>query len=471
MRAVIVGAGISGLSVAFRLQQLVPQAQITILESDSRPGGTAWTLREDGFTLEIGPNGFLDSKAFTLQLAKEVGLESRLQAASEAASKNRFLFHRNKLQVLPSGLASLLFSPLLSWRGKLSLFLERFRGKNPLPDGRDSDGEIDESIDAFTRRHTSSEFAEVFADALVTGIFAGDPKRLSLRSCFPRLAELERTHGSVLKGLAQAAKERRQQAKERGERPRRGSQLWSVRDGLRTLVETLSEQLRNPPVFGVGVRRIEKTESEWFVLGDGAKTWPADVVVLTCPAHRQAAMVGDLDQSLADEIAAIPYNRVVVVGLGYRQQDLSRPLDGFGYIASQSTRRDLLGAQWCSSIFPNRAPPGAALIRALAGGWQRPEIADWDDEELLQAARVELRQTMGIAAAPIYQRIIRWPRAIPQYHVGHLARLQHIERHLEKQPGLYLGGNAYRGVALNDCTEQGMLLARRIADECVRRKQ
>ncbi|MCI0377530.1 MAG: protoporphyrinogen oxidase [Gemmataceae bacterium] len=471
MRAVIVGAGVSGLSVAFRLQQLVPQADITVLESDSRPGGTVWTLREDGFTLEIGPNGFLDSKQATLQLSKDVGLENRLLAAGEATRKNRFLYHRNKLQQLPGGIASLLFSPLLSWRGKLSLFLERFRGHNPLPVGHGPDGEADESIDAFARRRTGPEIAELLADALVTGIYAGDPKLLSMPACFPRIAELERTYGSVVRGFQLTAKERRQEAETRGETPRRGTQLWSFREGLRLLVETLAARLLKPPALGVDVGKIEKAGAEWTVYGDGAQRWRADAVVLTCPAHRQAAMVADVDPALADEIAAIPYNRVVVVGLGYRQQELPRPLDGFGYIAPENARRDLLGAQWCSSIFPDRAPPGAVLIRALAGGWQRPEIADWDDERLLQSACVELRQTMGIAAAPIYHRIIRWPRAIPQYHVGHLARLRRIERHLEEQPGLYLGGNAYRGVALNDCTEQGMLLARRIADEFARRKQ
>jgi len=216
----------------------------------------------------------------------------------------------------------------------------------------------------------------------------------------------------------------------------------------------------------VSVRRIEchgdRARPLWTLRSEGKDHWEADVLVLTCPAHQQAGLVADVDASLADEIAAIPYNRVAVLGLGYRRGDVPLSLDGFGFIAPQNTRRDLLGVQWCSSIFPGRAPAGAVLLRAMCGGWHRAAMVGWDDERLLAAIRAELNLSMGIKAAPIFQKIIRWDRAIPQYHVGHLERLGRIDTHLTRHPGLYLGGNAYRGVALNDCTEQGEVLAGRI---------
>src|SRR6516165_2369448 len=198
-RIVIVGAGISGLSLAYRLQQLGPQLDITLLEERDRPGGTVWTDRRDGFQVETGPNGFLDNKPNTLELCRELGMEDRLIAASPEAGKNRYLFLDGRLWVLPASLAAFLTSNLLSLRGKVAFFRERFR--RPRRNGQD------ESIADFARRRAGSE-AELFADALVTGITAGDPALLSLRACFPRLAKLEDKYGSVLKGLAQSARER-----------------------------------------------------------------------------------------------------------------------------------------------------------------------------------------------------------------------------------------------------------------------
>src|SRR5205807_2199725 len=162
---------------------------------------------------------------------------------------------------------------------------------------------------------------------------------------------------------------------------------------------------------------------------------------------------------LAEAISAIAYNRIAVVALGFRLADVPMPLDGFGYIAPQNTRRDLLGVQWCSSIYPGRAPDDCVLLRAMSGGWHRADIVDWDDARLLQALRAELKLAMKIDAAPVFHKIIRWDKAIPQYHLGHLDRVAQIDSRLKQHPGLFLGGNAYRGVALNDCTEQGVKIA------------
>ena len=451
---VIVGGGVSGLSVAYRLQQRLPTAAIVLVEAKDRPGGAAWTVREQGFTIEIGPNGFLDTKPTTVRLCRDLGLGDRLLAASEAAGKNRYLFIDGQLKPLPGSLGAFLKTDLLSWRGKWNLFLERWRFARK--------EKIDESIDAFARRRTCKEIADRFADALVTGIYAGDPKLLSLPACFPRLAAFEREQGSVITGFAAAARQRRLDAMARGENPRRAGQMWSFQDGLRVLIETLAAQLRRPPILGLAIRALSKDGSGWLVRGEGADRWRADAVVLACPAYLQAALLADVDSHLADRLAAIPYNRVAVVALGYRRADVPTKMDGFGFIAPQATRRDLLGVQWCSSIFPGRAPEGSVLLRALCGGWQRPEIVGWDDDRLLAAVRAELRLAQGISAPPIFHKIIRWNRAIPQYHVGHLDRVAWIDQRLSQHPGLYLGGNAFRGVALNDCTEQGEVLAEKI---------
>ena len=454
---VIVGAGISGLAIAYRLQQTCPSAVITVLEEKQRPGGAVWTERQEDFRVEIGPNGFLDTKPFTLNLCRDLGLHNQLVPASEQSGRNRYLFWNGRLEPLPRSLLSFLTSPLLSWKGKLRLLSERFVRRSEIG--------LDESIDAFVWRRAGKEAAEVLADALVTGIYAGDPRVLSLAACFPRLAAMEKESGSIIAGFLQSARQRRVDATRTGKKSPAG-RMWSFPDGLRLLIETLRDRLSRPPVCGIKVCRLERNSESslppWLVRGEGKDNWPADAVVLTCPAYRQAEILGEVDPELAGRIGSIAYNRLAVVALGYRKDDVHKLLDGFGFIAPQRMKRDILGVQWCSSIFPERAPAGIALLRAMCGGWNRPEIADWDDERLIHAVRAELRLTMGITSEPVFHRIIRWDRAIPQYRLGHLQLVAWIEERAQRYPGIFLAGNAYHGVALNDCTEQAELLAPRI---------
>jgi protoporphyrinogen/coproporphyrinogen III oxidase len=448
-RIVIVGGGISGLTLAYRLEQRLPAAEVVVLEQQTHLGGKIDTLQRDGFRVEAGPNGFLDTNPVTVDLCRELGLGDRLTAASEAAGQNRYILLNGRLRLLPGGMGSFLASGVLSWRGKLNLLAERFR-----PPRR---GDADESIDAFVRRRAGAEVAETLADAFVTGIYAGDPKLLSVGAAFPRLVRMEREHGSIRNGFVAAARKRRAEATARTGR------MWSFREGLSLLIETLREQLRTPPVVGVAVQSVRRSqEGRWQVRAEGRDAWTADAVALTCPAYQQAAVLADEDAELALMIDAVPYNRVAVVALGYRQSDIPMSLEGFGYLSPQRERRDVLGVQWCSSIFPGRSPEGAILLRALCGGWNRPEIVDWDDERLLTAVRGELRQAMGVEAAAVFHQVVRWDKAIPQYHLGHLERVARIEERAARHPGLYLGGNAYRGVALNDCVQQAGVLAARI---------
>jgi oxygen-dependent protoporphyrinogen oxidase len=246
------------------------------------------------------------------------------------------------------------------------------------------------------------------------------------------------------------------------------------------LIETLRDQLNGPLICCVKVRRLEKVTNEpftthhsslathaspltnWIVHGEGRDCWPADAVVLACPAYDQAVILADIDLELARRVESIAYNKLAVVALGYRQSDVPFSLDGFGFIAPERTRRDILGVQWCSSIFPQRAPAGMVLLRAMCGGWNRPDVVSWDDNRLIQAVRAELRLSMSITAEPAFHSIIRWDKAIPQYRLGHLDQVTWIENRASQYPGLFLAGNAYHGVALNDCVEQADILAERV---------
>jgi oxygen-dependent protoporphyrinogen oxidase len=475
-QVVIVGAGISGLATGFRLQQTCRTANITVLEQSARPGGTIWTERQDGFQVEIGPNGLLDNKPFALQLCHDLGLGDHLVPASETSGRNRYLFWQGKLQLLPRSLRTFLTTPLLSWRGKVRLLAERWIRRASIP--------ADESIDAFVRRRGGSEAAEVLADALVTGIYAGDPRLLSLPACFPRLAAFEREYSSVIRGLSKAARLKRGQSDSRT--PGTTGQMWSLPQGLRFLIETLRDRLSSPPICGAKVCRLEKASENsvvvgspdpatgwhgretvpqqggWIVQGECRDRWRADAIVLACPAHEQSAILRQLDPNLADPVGSIAYNRLAVVALGYRRADFPGALDGFGFIVPQRLKRDILGVQWCSSIFPQRAPDEMILLRAMCGGWNRPDMVDWDDQRLTQAVRAELQIAMRITAEPAFRSIIRWDRAIPQYHLGHVDLVAKIEKQAEQYPGLFLAGNAYHGVSLNDCIEQAEKLAMRI---------
>jgi oxygen-dependent protoporphyrinogen oxidase len=455
-RIVIVGGGLSGLSLAYRLEQRWAALEAVVLEQQTSVGGTISTLERDGFRIEAGPNGFLDTNPATRDLCLELGLADRLIPASEESSRNRFVLLGGHLHRLPNSFLSFLTTDVVSWTAKLNVLVERFRPRRV--------SAADESIDSFVRRRVGNELATTLADAFVTGIFAGDPKLLSVQAALPRLAAFERDHGSILRGMAAARRQRKADAPPvTGASTQRAGQMWSFREGLQVLVATLRQRLRGPVLSGVQVRRVQRQPEGWRVSGEGQEGWSADAVALTCPAWRQAELLADVDGELAAQVGSIPYNRVAVVALGYPAAAVPHRLDGFGYLSPQRERRDVLGVQWCSSIFPGRAPSGQVLLRALCGGWNRPEIVDWPDDHLLAAVRAELGQVLRIEAAPSLHQIVRWERAIPQYHVGHLDRVAWIEDRLLAHPGLYLGGNAYRGVAMNDCVEQAGRLAERIS--------
>lgn len=451
----VVGGGLSGLCIAYRLKQFAPSASVSVLEPRERPGGNIGTEVHRGFRVECGPNGYLDRTPAVPDLVRELGLDPL--AASEGSRKNRFVFLRGKLRKLPGGPFGLLTTSLLSLRGKWQLLTEPWR-KTPPPGG-------DESVRDFVARRAGVEAADVFADALVTGIHGGDPALLSVASAFPRLPVMEREAGSIVRGFFRASKKRKAEAAERGEPPPGPMKMWSFRDGLQTLTDALAGALGDAVKCGFAARSLAESASvsQWTVYGDHAKARSADAVVLACPSYEQAAILEELNPELAAEVGAIPYNRIAVVALGYRELDCPNRPDGFGYIAPQNTRRDVLGVQWCSSIFPDRAPPGCVLWRALVGGVHRAEQVDWDDSRLGRAVHAEVKLAMGVTGEPIFRRVVRWPAAIPQYVIGHAERVARIEALAARHSGLFLAGNAYKGVAMADCVEQGTAVAAQVA--------
>jgi oxygen-dependent protoporphyrinogen oxidase len=279
-------------------------------------------------------------------------------------------------------------------------------------------------------------------------------------AAFPRLPLFEREYGGVLKGFVRAAKDRKQAALDRGEQPA-PQRMWSFPEGLQVLIDTLTEKLGSVVRSGKSVIGLSARGDGWLAECDGEQ-FPADVVILTTPADHQVKLMAPLDSRLGELVGGIRYAAVNVAVVGYRESDAPVRPDGFGYIAPQNTRRDVLGVQWCSSIFPDRAPPGHVLWRALCGGVNRPDVAALAADELLKVVHRELTITMGVTGEPVFTRVVRWPRAIPQYELGHPARVAEIMTLAARHPGLILGGNAYHGVAINDCCEQAEAITRRV---------
>ncbi|MEK9172827.1 MAG: protoporphyrinogen oxidase [Nitrospirota bacterium] len=459
---VVVGGGIAGLSAAYALSQSDgPPVACTLVEADSRLGGKILTEQADGFVIEGGPDSFLSQKPWGIELCRKLGLEDRLIGTSQKHRKT-FVYSKGRLHELPEGLAMglptrlgpFLRSGLLSWPGKLRLGAEIF-----VPRRRE---ESDESLGGFFRRRLGREALERIIEPLMTGIYAGDADQLSIRATFPRFPDMEREHGSLVRSMLGAR--RRRPALGMGERAR-WTPFVTLQGGLSELVQALTGRLSAVKVrLGRRVTAVRScgTAQGYEVLVDGASPLKADAVVLATPAFGAAGLLEPLDATVAGMLGAIPYASTATVTLGFRREGFSHDLDGYGFVIPRIEGRALLASTWSSSKWDHRAPDGSVLIRAYLGGAGREAALERSDQELVELARADLRHVMGVTEEPVMARVFRWPRAMPQYLVGHLDRLAAIEERLARLPGVFVAGAAYRGVGIPDCIRDGLGSAERV---------
>jgi oxygen-dependent protoporphyrinogen oxidase len=448
MKTVIVGAGISGLATAHALLQRQPQLELVILEATERVGGKIWTDKShDGFVCESGVNAFLDNKPMTLALSRSLHLTP---VPSSDAARHRFVYSQQRLQALPTTPPSFLTSNLLSLKGRLRVMIEPL-----LPRGQDTD----ESLAAFARRRLGREAFERLIDPMASGVYAGNPHELSLKSCFPRIHEVEQQYRSLILGLIRLQLKARRQG--RGDTPTAGpgGRLTSFRDGMSSLPLALAHALGPRLRLATGVQSISHEGERYILHLSQGGTEEAERVILTSPAHAQAKMLHDLLPELSHELNAIPYPPVAVCCLGFRRDKIRHDLNGFGFLIPSREGRNILGTLWDSSLFPQRAPEGYVLLRSMVGGAQRPDLALLPEAALIDAVHSDLRQIMGVQGAADFVRVYRHEQAIPQYVVGHGQRLQSIASLLQPHPHLILSGNAFKGVALNDCVANAHALA------------
>ncbi|HVL69839.1 MAG TPA: protoporphyrinogen oxidase [Vicinamibacterales bacterium] len=449
-RIVIAGGGIAGLATAWNVRRRDPSAEIVVLERASRAGGNIRTEVVEGYACEWGPDGFLDNAPATLRLVRELGLEGRLQPSNDAA-RRRFVYLQGRLHEVPTSFGAFLRSRLLSTRGKLRLLCEPF-GRKP-PGG-------DESIFDFAARRIGAEAASVLVDSMVSGVFAGDARSLSLRACFPRMWELERDYGSLVRAMIAT---RRQRTRDDAAGAPAG-RLTSFTGGMSDLVDALTRQLGDVVRLSTPVLSLRSAASGGWHVGTPRGGLDADAVVLAGPASEAAAVLAPVDVPLATDLEAIPAAPLAVVCLGFDERAVG-PLDGFGFLVPRSEKIRVLGALWETSIYPNRAPGGKALMRVMIGGAVDPLAAFLSDDVLVCIARENLQRTMGLVAVPEFVKVIKHRRGIPQYGGGHVARLERIAARLAQHPGLFLAGNSYRGVSINSCIAEADTLADTILRE------
>jgi oxygen-dependent protoporphyrinogen oxidase len=454
-RIAIVGGGVAGLAVAHALEQRGSRergASVVVLERSQRPGGNLRSERTEGYLCEWGANGFLDSVPETLELVRDLGLEPRLLRAHPRAQK-RFVFRNGRLHALPAGPVAFLASGLLSWRGKLRILGEPFARRRPEDE--------DETIHAFAARRIGDEAAAMLIGPMVSGVFGGDARRLSLRACFPKMWQMETDHG----GLFRALFAKRRALRRGGTVGAPAGRLTSFEGGVEELVAALAERLRASLRTGCGVGAVTRSQDGFRVALEDGSSLQADAVVLAAPTGASARIAEALDPELSRELHAIPSAPIAVVALGYDAARMTHPLDGFGFLVPRGEGPRLLGVLWDSSLYPNRAPEGRVLLRAMVGGAQDPEAAGLGDAALLELVRSDLRLTMGLEREPAMVRIVRHPVGIPQYTVGHRARLERIDARLARHPGLHVAGNGYRGVAINSCAAEAGPLAERLLQD------
>ena len=438
MKIAIVGGGISGLATAFYIKKGNPKAQITLFEKEDKLGGKMMTKECKGFLFEEGSNGFLSNKPDTLNLVKESGNEDLLLRSSDKA-RMRFIY-KDALHKLPETPGAFLATPLLSWFGKLRVAAEIF-----IPAKKD---DSDETLQSFGYRRVGKEMTNAFLDPMTAGIFASKPDKISVNAAFPAVVKLEKEYGGLFKGMLKKKK------KEAGP----GGVLMSFKGGVGAFIDSLAKSIDMEIKTNTQIKSIEK-EDDKFVLHVEDDTEEFDKVILSTPAYESAKILNKVDPEFSVLLHDVEYSPISVVGLGY--DNLKHNLNGFGLLTTTSSKKDILGVLWDSSIFTDRASQDRKALRVMIGGQRNPTLALKSEEELKSIAIQGVKETMGIEELPSTVYVKKWEKGIPNYRVGHLEKMGKLFEKLKKYEGLSLSSNAYFGVGLNDCVKN----SKEVADE------
>jgi len=462
-RIAIIGGGISGLTAAFALepQRRAGALDYTLYESSSQFGGVLRTEHIQDCIVEAGPDSFISEKPWAADLCRELGLGDQLIGSNDADRKT-YILVRGRLIPLPDGLMFMVptkilptgLSPLFSWSTKLRMARELLHPPRAI--------DADESVASMVERHYGAEMVDRLADPLLSGVYGGDAANLSVRAVLPRFAEMEREYGSLGRAMLAA----------RSKMPRNNNKpapplFTSLKNGMQQLAEALVPRL-NPAslLTNTPVQSIQPDAGGWTVTSGsksaGSKSDCFDAVILALPALAAARLLSTCGPELSAELAAIGYSSSITVGLGY-DRDVRRSLPpGFGFLVPHSENKRLLAATFVHSKFPHRAPDDRALLRCFFAGANAENVWELSDDAIVAIVREDLQQILGLRAAPLFARVYKWKSAMAQYGVGHLDRLDRIERLRQQLPGLALAGNGFRGIGVPDCVRSGRDAAKQV---------
>ena len=447
--AIILGAGISGLTTGFYLAE--NGLRVRILEKSPRVGGAIRSERRDGFLIEFGPNTVLDTTPLLGELFQKLGIASERVDASPQA-KNRYIVRSGKLHALPTSPLAFLKTPLFSTLAKLRLLLEPFISRAPV--------DREESLAEFVTRRIGPEFLDYAINPFVAGVYAGDPAQLGVQSAFPKLHALEREHGSLIRGAILSARQR----KKSGETPKNRAAMLGFQKGLQTFPDALQRALGDSVSTNCGLRSVLLSESGFSVTLESGEILEAPVLLSTIPAHSFASLPMEFAQPLASTLDAIIHPPVAMVFMGFDKPPGGIERDGFGFLVPAKEKRQILGCIWSSSVFDGRTPAGGAGLTAFVGGSRQPDLARLDDTGLAALVLDELRALMGITATPSLVAVQKWEKAIPQYQVGYVRTMDAITRFENETPGFFVSGNFRGGISVPDCVKQSRAMADRISD-------
>ena len=443
--ALLVGGGISGLVCAYALRKARIDAQL--IEASPRPGGVINSVTRNGFLLELGPQSF--SSAPSLQdLCHELGIENQILVAPRAP---RFVLIDGSLRPVPMSPPAFFTSSFVSVKTKWSILRDAF--------GRSVPPANDETVAAFVRRKFTPELLEKLVGPFISGIYAGDPEKLSLGAAFPQLHDAETQAGSVVRGLVRLGKQLKQSG-----RPRRT--LLTFREGNETIVRALANKLGSALHTGTKVADISRQNEGTFQVSlqnrTGSESISTKSLILATPTDITAKLLCQLDSSFESPLSSIDYAAVAVVSLSYRKQDIGHELEGFGFLVPRSAGLRVLGSVWNSSLFPGRAPEGHALLTSFVGGTTDPAATKLKPEELVSLVHREIFPVLSIKCDPLFSNVTIWPRALPQYNLGHGDRLAAVAKSCSRFPGLWLTGNYLRGPAIGSCVDQALAVAEEV---------
>lgn len=467
---VIIGGGISGLSTAFFVMEDAKAKQLnvqcTVVERDARWGGKILTNHTQEFLIEGGPDSFLTSKPWAMELCRTLGLEGQL-IPTNAENNRTFSLCRGRLRELPQGLLAfrpqrvdtLVSGGLLSWRGLLRMGAERFWPQS-------SPCDLDESLGSFFRRRFGVEAFDYLIEPLVAGIYAGDADELSLEATFPRFRELEQQYGSVIKGMRAVQAKAGMASKSPGSP---SSLFMTLRNGLGELIQTLIQRLTDQGVqlmTGSGCQGVQvpapNTETFQITL-ENRTLLTADAVVLATPTFQTAQMIRPFQPEAAGVLEEISYTSTATISMAYQTEDVARHIRGFGFVVPRKEQRPLLAGTWTSLKWPYRSQKDVTLIRCYLGGRGRENVLEKNDVQMVDLVRQELQAIVGITSPPNYTEVHRWVQGMPQYVIGHRPRIAKIKDLLLPWPKLHISGAGFYGIGIPDCIREG----RRVADSVV----